>query len=120
MNPPHVTTESFRRSATLTHICPGERIADSATTRSTDIDLGHATFCTLEDATTSPLTQSQARDLGRLVRRVVNSPGGLPGGFDTVEDLCRSHLAAQLAAPNTDQVRHGMQRTLDLLRKLPS
>lgn len=118
MSTSHVTTRSFPRSATLTHLCPGERITRSAATRSTDVDLGHTTFLTLEDATTSPLTDDQARDLGRLVRRIVNSPAGLPGGFDTVEDLCRSHLTAHLSTPSPDQLRAGVQRTLDALRSL--
>ncbi|WP_345352365.1 hypothetical protein [Rhodococcus olei] len=112
-----VTTQSFPRSAALTRACPGERIADSAAIRSTDVDLGHSTFRTLENASTSPLSEKQAADLGRLVRRIVNSPMGLPGGFDTVEDLCRTHLAAQLAAPSAEQARAGVQRTLERLRK---
>lgn len=111
-----VLTQPFPRSLALTRACPGERIADSAGRRSTDTELGHSTFRTLENASTSALSERQAADLGRLVRRIVNSPGGLPDGFDTVEDLCRSHLTRQLSAPTVEQSRSGMQRTLDLLR----
>ncbi|CRK53497.1 conserved hypothetical protein [Rhodococcus sp. RD6.2] len=120
MTIPHVTKQSTLRSARRSCACPGERIVESAAIRSTDADLGHTTFRTLENTTTSPLTNAQAAGLGRLVRRIVNSPVGLPGGFDTVEDLCRGYLAANLAAPTTDQVRAGIQRTLTLLRSTPA
>ncbi len=113
-----VTTQSFPRSLTLTRACPGERIADSAGRRSTDAELGHSTFRTLENTDSSALSEQQAAELGRLVRRIVNSPTGLPDGFDTVEDLCRSYLTRQLSAPTADQTRAGMQRTLDLLRTI--
>ncbi|MFD4295159.1 hypothetical protein ACFWPA_10965 [Rhodococcus sp. NPDC058505] len=104
------------RSATLHRPCTGARIADSAATRSSDTDLGHATFRTLEDAAESPLTDDQAASLGRLVRLVVRRTAGLPGGFDTVEDLCRGHLQARACAPTAEQTRAAAQRTLDRLR----
>ncbi|MGW0043499.1 hypothetical protein [Rhodococcus sp. NPDC003348] len=116
MKSPHVTSPMSPRSAALARPRHGERIADSATTRSTDVDLGHATFRTLENAETSPLTTDQAAGLGRLVRRIVNSPTGLPNGFDTVEDLCRGYLDRQLSAPTGDQTKAAMQRTLERLR----
>lgn len=114
--PPHVAHLTLPRSAVLTRACPGERIADSAATRSTDVELGHATFRTLENASTSALTEAQAAGLGRLVRRIVNSPVGLPAGFDTVEDLCRGYLATRPTAPATRLSPAGMQHTLDRLR----
>ncbi|MGW4477242.1 hypothetical protein [Rhodococcus triatomae] len=120
MRIPHVATQSTRHAARLSGTCPGERIVESAAVRSTDVDLGHTTFRTLENEEFSPLTPSQAAGLGRLVRTIVNNHAGLPGGFDTVEDLCRGHLATSLAAPSTDQVRAGLQRTLDKLRALPA
>jgi hypothetical protein len=120
MRIPHVATQSTRHLTRLSRTCPGERIVESATTRSTDVDLGHTTFRTLQNEDFSPLTPSQAAGLGRLVRTIVNSHAGLPGGFDTVEDLCRGHLATSLSAPNTDQMRASMERTLARLRALPA
>lgn len=117
MQSPHVTTQTLPRSAALSLSCPGQRIADSAATRSTDTDLGHATFCTLEHTDTSALTDAQAAGLGRLVRRIVNSASGLPGGFDTVEDLCRGYLDTRLSTPTAAQSRAAVERTLARLRK---
>ncbi|TQF74233.1 hypothetical protein FK531_06235 [Rhodococcus spelaei] len=120
MSPSNVKQQTFPRSSALTRACPGERIVASAETRSTDIELGHSTLQTLGDMDASPLTDEQAAGLGRLVRRIVNSAAGLPGGFDTVEDLCRSYLDAQLSRASVDRTRIAMQRTLDKLRPAAS
>lgn len=116
MTKPDVTPQTYSRTPTLTHRRPGERIADSASDRTTDTALGHSTFRTLEDASVAVLTDDQAASLGRLVRTLVTSAAGLPVGFDTVEDVCRSHLATHLAAATPQQTRDGVQRALDRLR----
>ncbi|MFF0814848.1 hypothetical protein ACFYVR_06775 [Rhodococcus sp. NPDC003318] len=109
-----VTAPAHPRSATLPRPSAGS-VADAATQCSTDAALGHATFRTLGDMATSALTDEQAACLGRLVR-IVNGPAGLPGGFDTAEELYRSHLATWFAAATGQQTRAAVQRALDGLR----
>ncbi|MFE3292968.1 hypothetical protein [Rhodococcus sp. NPDC059234] len=116
MSPSDVKQQYFLRSTALMRACPGERIVDSAAVRSSDVELGHTTFRTLENVAVSALSDEQAAGLGRLVRRIVNSRSGLTGGFDTVEDLCRSYLDTRRARPTVEQTRIAMQRTLDHLR----
>jgi hypothetical protein len=116
MSPSDVKQQNFLRSAALMRACPGERIVNSAAVRSTDVELGHTTFRTLENVTASALTDEQAAGLGQLVRRIVNGRGGVTGAFDTVEDLCRGYLDARRARPTVEQTRVAMQRTLDQLR----
>lgn len=109
-------TFSPRRTAAFPLDCPGARVADSAKTRATDTELGHITLRTLEGLEASPLNTDDAAGLGRLVRKIVNSRAGLPGGFDSVEDLSRAYLDAVRSRPDARRSRDAAARTLTRLR----
>ena len=95
---------------------PRVRPTNPERTRTSDIELGHITFCTLENLDQSTLTNEHAAGLGRLVRKIVSSQSGLPEGFTSVEDLSRAYLDAVRSRPSAAQSRAATADTVANLR----